>query len=203
MYERFGPQKWWPADTPFEVIVGAILTQNTNWKNVQKAILGLKKDDLMYPEKLSLLGMEDLATRIRPAGYFRVKAERLLAFIDFFRGSYGFDIDRLRGESTSTLREKLLEVKGIGQETADSILLYALEKPIFVVDAYTRRVLSRHNLIGEKAKYQQIQHLFMSNLPEDVSLFNEYHALLVRVGKEHCRKQSQCDKCPLEPFLDN
>ncbi len=203
LYEHYGPQKWWPADSPFEVIVGAILTQNTTWRNVEKAIDRLKKHGLLHPEKIVRLGRERLASAIRSAGYFRVKAERLLCFMSFFRDGYGFDMERMRGSATSKLREELLGVRGIGPETADSILLYSLDKPVFVVDAYTRRILSRHSLIDENAGYNQVQQTFMSNLPNDVHLFNEYHALLVRVGKEYCRKKPECAGCPLGSLLDD
>jgi len=201
LIERFGPQGWWPGDSPFEVMVGSILTQNTNWKNVEKALTRLVKEGLLTQEKLLVADIDILYACLRPVGYFRVKTQRLLDFVCYLRDRYGLDIDRLMMTETSILRKELLEIRGIGPETADSILLYALERPVFVVDAYTRRVFTRHRLIDEKAGYSEIQRLFMACLPEDVSLFNEYHALLVRVGKEYCRPTSLCDSCPLQPFL--
>lgn len=202
LLDRFGPQGWWPGESPFEVIVGTILTQNTNWKNVEKTISRLKKEGLLVPDKLSATDPDVLSEYLRPVGYFRVKTERLLNVLLFFRKRYGFDIDRAAGTDTSRLRGELLDIHGIGPETADSILLYALDRPVFVVDAYTRRVLTRHRLIDEEADYGEIQRLFTTCLPEDVSLFNEYHALLVRVGKEFCRTIPRCDSCPLKPFLN-
>jgi endonuclease-3 related protein len=202
LIERFGPQGWWPGDSPFEVMVGSILTQNTNWKNVEKALTRLAKEGLLTPEKLLAIDTDILSACLRPVGYFRVKTQRLLDFVCFLRDKYSLDINRLMKNETSILRKELLEIRGIGPETADSILLYAIERPVFVVDAYTRRVLTRHRIIDKKADYDEIQRLFMTCLPEDVSLFNEYHALLVRVGKEYCRTRPLCDLCPLQPFLN-
>ena len=199
LYAHFGPQRWWPADTPFEVMVGAILTQNTSWSNVEKAIRNLKENNLLCAKKLHSLPHKKLAALLRPAGYFNIKATRLKNFLSFFIEGYDGDISAMRTRSMPLLRRELLSVNGIGRETADSILLYALHKPIFVVDAYTKRILARHSLAGEGASYQEIQKFFMQNLKKEVQLFNEYHALLVRVGKDYCLKNKpKCAGCPLQ-----
>lgn len=199
LYDHFGPQQWWPGDTPFEVMVGAVLTQNTNWQNVEKAIENLKGVGLLELEKLAELPAALLAEYIRPAGYYNVKAGRLHNLCTCVREFGDGDLASFLGLPTDELRELLLSVKGIGPETADCILLYAAEKPAFVVDAYTHRILSRHNLIGEEYGYGEIRDLFMDNLKVDVPLYNEYHALLVRAGKEFCRKsRPDCDACPLK-----
>lgn len=201
IFSLFGPQRWWPADSPFEVIVGAILTQNTNWPNVERAIKNLKKAEVLEAKKLYKLPHSKLAGLIRPAGYFNIKAGRLKEFLRFFFQNYQGDLKNMRNKKSAVLREELLAVKGIGPETADSILLYALNRPIFVVDAYTRRILFRHSLIEEDASYSQIQNLFMKSVQNDVELFNEYHALLVRLGKDFCLKSKpKCSICPLINF---
>ncbi len=198
LHSRFGPQYWWPGDTPFEVMIGAILTQNTNWLNVEKAIDNLKKYKLLAPDKLYKLSHRRLALLIRPAGYYNIKAKRLKSFLKFFIKHYDGNVEKMSGIVTSSLRQQLLSVKGIGPETADSILLYALNRPIFVVDAYTKRILSRHHFIGGDAGYDKTQNLFMKNLKSGAKLFNEYHALLVELGKEFCLKNKpKCDICPL------
>jgi len=194
----FGRQHWWPGETPFEIIVGAILTQNTNWKNVEKAILNLRRNDLLTAEKLSKTHPTTLARLIRPSGYYSVKARRLRNFLSFFLSEYQGRIASMRKDETTKLREKLLAVNGIGPETADSILLYALEKSRFVVDAYTKRIFNRHYLIPEETTYDDLQQLFMDNLPQKVPLFNEYHALIVKCGKQYCRNRKPlCQNCPL------
>ncbi len=199
LYGSFGPQSWWPADSPFEVMVGAILTQNTNWFNVEKAIRNLKEKKLLDPFKLYRLPRAELAGLIRPAGYYNIKAKRLKAFLKFFCGTCRADLKGLKQQDTAALRGKLLAVNGVGPETADSILLYALGKPIFVVDAYTMRIFFRHGLIKEGDQYHQVQNLFMQNLKNEVKLFNEYHALLVKLGKDYCLKNKpRCEKCPLK-----
>ncbi len=199
LHSFFGSQHWWPADTPFEVMVGAILTQNTNWLNVEKAINNLKEHNLLNPQTLYRLSHKRLASLIRPAGYYNVKAKRLKSFLRFFIEHYGGNVKKMSGIDTSYLRQQLLSVNGIGPETADSILLYALNRPTFVVDAYTKRVLLRHRLIDEDAGYDKIQNLFMKNLKMGVRLFNEYHALLVKLGKEFCLKnKARCEICPLK-----
>jgi endonuclease-3 related protein len=194
----FGPQHWWPADSSFEVIVGAILTQNTNWSNVEKAIFALKKKKCLNPGGLLKLSHYKLAGLIKSAGYYNVKAGRLKNFLKFFFNFYSADIKRMGSQDLTTLRKQLLAVKGIGPETADSILLYALHKPVFVIDAYTKRIFSRHRLLAEDITYEQARDIFMRNLKNDTKLFNEYHALLVKLGKDYCRKQNpKCEICPL------
>jgi endonuclease-3 related protein len=200
LFKRFGPQHWWPGKTRFEIIIGAILTQNTNWGNVKKAISNLKTAKQMIPEALHKLKHEQLAELIRPAGYFHIKAHRVKSFLGWLFENYDGKLKNLEQIGTAQLREELLAVKGIGPETADSILLYAFERPIFVIDAYTARVMCRHHLIELGADYSQLQDLFQSNLPQDVKLFNEYHALLVRVGKDFCKPTAKCSDCPLEKF---
>ena len=196
LFETWGNQNWWPGDSDFEIIIGAILTQNTNWLNVEKAIKNLKAADCFTPEKLCQLDVEKLALLIKPAGYFNVKAKRLKNFLNWFHDEYHLDIESLTQAPTFSLREQLLSIKGIGPETSDSILLYALEKPVFVVDTYTARIMSRHRLIEPDADYEQLKDLF-SCLEPDVKFFNEYHALLVRVGKEFCKPKPRCEICPL------
>jgi len=195
---RFGPQHWWPGETPFEVMVGAILTQNTAWGNVEKAIAALKLADLLEPRRLLAVEPSLLARLIRPAGYYNVKARRLRAFLTWFLDAHGGSVESMRRRPLDALREELLAVKGIGRETADSILLYAVGLPVFVVDAYTYRILLRHGLILPEADYDEIQALFTENLERDAALFNEYHALIVACGKAYCRPRPRCAGCPLE-----
>ncbi len=202
VYERllsyFGPRNWWPGDSPFEVMIGAILTQNTDRANVEKAISRLKKNELLAPEAMSALSQKDLAEYIRPAGYYNIKASRLGNLLVMINQQWEGDVTCLLGQPLPVLREQLLAVKGIGPETADSIILYAAEQPIFVVDAYTRRIFCRHEIISEQDDYSQIQELCMDNLAADTALFNEYHALLVQTGKHFCRKtKPRCTDCPL------
>jgi len=197
LFDRFGPQHWWPGQSRFEIIIGAILTQNTNWTNVEKAIANLKSADLLTPEKLYHLDLSQLAELVRPAGYYNIKAKRLKNFISWLFGNYAGQLTNLEDLNTDRLRAELLSIKGIGRETADSILLYAFGREIFVVDAYTARIAFRHMLIEPGADYEQLRELFQSNLPQDTQLFNEYHALLVRVGKEFCRPKARCTDCPL------
>jgi endonuclease III related protein len=197
LLDRFGPQHWWPGDTPLEVMVGAVLTQNTNWANVSRAIANLKSAGLLSVEALAGVPLEVLAQQILPAGYYNLKAGRLKNLLALV-AEYPDGLDGLFQEDTPSLRERLLGVRGIGPETADSILLYAAGRPVFVVDAYTHRILTRHALIDEDSDYHAIQECFLDSLPEDASLFNEYHALLVRVGKEFCKKSKPfCPTCPL------
>ena len=208
MLDALGPSRWWPGETPFEVAVGAILTQNTNWGNVERAIANLRRADALTPEAMAALPAPELAELIRPAGYFRIKADRLRHFLAFLEREAGPDAgSRLRGlpvQDPQTLREKLLQVKGVGPETADSILLYALGLPTFVVDAYTRRILSRHGLLPEDVPYEELREYFMDVLDPDPALFNEYHALIVRVGKNWCRKREPlCAACPLGPLRED
>lgn len=197
LFEAFGPRYWWPGDSGFEVAVGAILTQNTAWRNVTKAIKNLKDKGLLSPEALYHVPVEDLASVIRPAGYYNIKAQRLKHFMQFlFRESAG-NLDRLLAEDLDTLRSKLLSINGIGPETADSILLYAGNKTTFVVDTYTKRILFRHSLIPEEASYDEVRDFFMDYLKPDAAMFNEYHALLVHLGHAFClKKNPKCSGCP-------
>jgi endonuclease-3 related protein len=197
LYAFYGPQYWWPGDTPFEIAVGAILTQNTNWGNVEKAIRNLKERKMLSAKAIHNLCIDELALLIRPSGYFNIKAKRLRSFIDYLIRNYGGSMARMKKGQTESLRRELLSVNGIGQETADSILLYALDKPVFVIDAYTKRVLSRHGIMSMNSSYEEYQEMFHREIDEDIRLFNEYHALLVRVGKEHCKPQPRCEECPL------
>lgn len=198
LYSRFGKQHWWPADSAFEVMVGAILTQNTNWSNVEKAIANLKKERVLEPKAIHSLADKKLARLIRPSGYYNLKARRLKEFLRFFISDYGGSLKKISQVKLPVLREELLSIKGIGPETADSILLYALNKPVFVIDAYTKRILIRHKLLKEGASYADAQKLFMLNLRNDAELFNEYHALLVALGKNYCLKSKpKCSICPL------
>ncbi|MCX7803685.1 MAG: hypothetical protein N3A38_00710 [Planctomycetota bacterium] len=243
MFEKllaaYGPQRWWPGETPFEVMVGAILTQNAAWRNVEKAIASLKAAGRLDAARMLELPPGQLAGLIRPAGYFNVKEKRLRAFLEFFRDRYGADVEAMRGRDLTGLRRELLAVNGIGRETADSILLYALDKPVFVVDAYTRRVFSRHGIARADEDYDTIRAMVegafaggreaaCAELPEAPAgrdarrqsapslrpaaagpasagdearrIYNEFHALLVRVGKEHCGTRPRCRGCPLEGF---
>ncbi len=197
LYERFGPQYWWPGDTTFEIIISAILTQNTNWTNVEEAIANLKSANALSPGRIHEISQDDLAVMIRPAGYFNIKAKRIKNFLNWLFENYAGRVERLANVSTSVLREQLLSINGIGPETADSILLYGLEREIFVVDAYTSRITTRHGLIEPEHDYQQLQQLFEMNLPTELKLFNEYHGLLVRVGKKFCKTKPLCENCPL------
>ncbi len=196
--DHFGPMHWWPADSRFEVMVGAILTQNTSWKNVEKAIANLKRQDLMSPSAIYRLDTDKLSEVIKPAGYFRVKAKRLANFLNYFIERYGGDVEEMGKMEMGRLRCQLLKINGIGPETADSILLYALDKPVFVVDAYTQRILGRVGITNGKADYDQIQQLFHSALSRDAQLFNEYHALLVKLGNTTCKSVPICSKCPIQ-----
>ena len=198
LFDHFGPQHWWPGETPFEIMLGAVLTQNTSWRNVDMVIEALRQDGLLSFSALEALPLEVLAEKIRPSGYYNQKAKRLKGLFAAIREDSG-DLETFFDHDTHTLREKLLAVKGIGPETADSITLYAAGKPVFVVDAYTYRILLRHDLITEDAGYEEIQDLFLRKLPSESQLFNEYHALLVRLAKEYCKKSNPlCDRCPLQ-----
>ena len=198
MLAAYGPQHWWPADNPFEVMVGAVLTQSAAWQNVERAISNLKKAGVMSPEALRKTSLPEIADLIRPSIYYNVKARKLKALVDWLGENYEDDPDRLAAVSPALLRRQLLSVWGIGEETADSVMLYAAGKPVFVIDAYTRRIIDRIGLKPEKDSYAACQSLFMDNLPADVSLYNEYHALLVRLGKEVCRMSPLCGQCCLQ-----
>jgi endonuclease-3 related protein len=204
LYKAFGPQHWWPGDTPFEISVGAILTQNTNWGNVEKAIQNLKNRDALSARVIYEMPVKKLAELIRPAGYFNIKTQRLKSFINFLMKEYHGSMKKMKSGEMHLLREQLLSVNGIGPETADSILLYALEKPVFVIDAYTKRVLSRHRILDDNSSYDEFQSLFHATLNKDEKLFNEYHALFVKVGKTFCRKTKPlCDICHLSTFKNS
>jgi endonuclease-3 related protein len=198
LFKRYGHQHWWPGESRFEIIIGAILTQNTSWGNVEKAIRNLKTAGLLDPDSLHKLEIGNLAQLIRPAGYYNIKAARLMHFIDWLFERHGGKLENIDKISTATLREELLSTKGIGPETADSIALYAFDRPVFVVDAYTARVAVRHFLVEPCPDYETLQYAFTSALEPDVHLYNEYHALIVRVAKDYCRKQALCPGCPLE-----
>ncbi|MBL7212919.1 MAG: endonuclease III domain-containing protein [Desulfobacteraceae bacterium] len=203
LLKGFGPQNWWPADTELEMMVGAVLTQNTNWKNVEKAIQNLKRKGMLSVDALHSLPTNEVAQEIRPAGYFNIKARRLKNLIQFIMEQYEGTISLFLEEGTQSLREGLLSINGVGPETADSIVLYAARRPIFVIDTYTHRILSRHGMIDEEAGYYDLQELFMDHLPDNADLFGEFHALIVRVGKDCCRKKPLCNQCPLEKWGPN
>lgn len=201
LLERYGPQDWWPAESRWEMMVGAVLTQNTAWTNVEKALANLRAADALNYAAMETASRERLAEWIRPAGFFNQKSRYLKTMTETIREKFDGSLDRLFELETSALRAELLSWKGVGAETADSILLYAAGRPVFVVDAYTKRVCSRHGWIEENATYDEVAQLFTDHLPREVQLFNEYHALIVRVCKEHCNTKPKCDGCPLEPFL--
>lgn len=201
LFARFGEQHWWPAHTRLEMMLGAILTQNTAWINVEKALETLRKNGALDLDTLEKAWVDRIAEWIRPAGYFNQKAGSIKAMVEHIRTCFDGSLDKLFALDTPTLRNELLSWKGIGPETADSILLYAGKRPVFVVDAYTRRICSRHGWCDENASYDEVARLFTDNLPEDVQLYNEYHALIVRLGKDYCNTQPKCNGCPLEPFL--
>jgi endonuclease-3 related protein len=193
----FGPQHWWPGETKLEIIVGAVLTQNTNWKNVEKVINNLKKKEILSLSALNSISQTELANEIKSAGYYNIKAKRLKNLISFIHYQYKSDLSLIAEEETDRLRESLLAVNGIGPETADSIILYAFNRPIFVIDAYTYRILRHHGIVDEEISYYDLQTLFMDNLAPDPFLFNEFHALIVKTGKEYCKKKPECSRCPL------
>ena len=198
LFKRFGHRGWWPGETPFEVMAGAILTQNTNWANVEKAIAELKKRKLLSPIALSSVPNAAVEKAIRSSGYYRQKAERLKGFSRFLCGRYGCDLQKMFSRPAGALRGELLSVKGIGPETADSILLYAAGKPVFVVDAYTKRVFSRAGMIRGDEGYDDVRAFFEKNLPHDSALFNDYHAQIVELGKRFCLKSEPvCWACPI------
>ena len=197
LHKIYGSQGWWPASTPFEVVVGAILTQNTSWSNVEKAIKGLKNKNLLSPASLQKATLKTIAAAIRPCGYYNIKTKRLKSFTEFLGGKYKNRLESMKRVKLETLRAELLSINGIGPETCDSILLYALGKPVFVVDAYTRRIVECLGLADKACTYDDVQSLFMDSLPRRPKLFNEYHALIVRHAKEVCRKKPECARCVL------
>lgn len=200
LLEHFGEQNWWPAESPFEVIVGAILTQNTSWKNVEKSISNIREKGLLSPKSLYSKDEKELAALIKSSGFYNLKARRLKNFLTFFK-SFNFNLEMMKKEPD--IRKKLLGVKGIGKETADSILLYALQLPYFVVDSYTKRIFHRLGFFKlEKTDYEQVQHFFHKNLPHEERLFNEYHALIVETAKKYCKKKPSCSGCPLKSLCN-
>lgn len=207
MYNRmsrfYGPTHWWPGDSPFEIAVGAILTQNTAWTNVEKAIANLKQEKLLHPERMTAAPRAKLENALRPSGYFRQKAERLCLFCQFLLTHHHGSMKRLSALPLETLRSALLALKGIGPETADDIMLYACEKPVFVVDAYTRRILSRHGLVKDTVSYDAMQQIFHQCVKRDVAIYKEFHGLIVWTGKDFCRRKPDCTACPLRLWAGN
>jgi endonuclease-3 related protein len=201
MSKHYGPTHWWPGDTPFEIAIGAILTQNTAWTNVEKAIANLKRARLLSARAMLDADLGILETALRPSGYFRQKAIRVRLFCQHLTDHYGGSMTRLARRPLPELREELLALKGIGPETADDILLYACDKPVFVVDAYTRRIFSRHGLVPDTIRYEELRAFFEANLEPDLHLYKEYHGLIVWTGKDFCRKTPRCAECPLGPLL--
>ena len=198
---HFGPTGWWPGDTPFEIAVGAILTQNTAWVNVEKAIANLKREKLLNPRRILACPDGALEKALRPSGYFRVKARRVRGFCEYLVEHHGGSMARMAKQPFETLRPQLLDVHGVGPETADDILLYACHKPVFVVDTYTRRILSRHGHVAHVIGYEELRAIFERHLEADDALFKEYHGLIVLTGNRYCRATPRCDECPLRPLL--
>ncbi|MDD4322890.1 MAG: endonuclease III domain-containing protein [Dehalococcoidales bacterium] len=204
LFGCYGHQHWWPGETPFEIMAGAILTQNTSWENASRAVDNLKNCSALNPQSLRDIPDHNLALLIRPSGYFNAKALKLKSLVDWLDQTCGFNLSLLESSSTDHLRQSLLSVHGIGPETADSILLYALERPVFVVDTYTRRIISRIGItVGGDASYDDYQRLFMANLEPDVVLYNEYHALLVKHAKISCKRRPECPKCCINDICES
>ncbi|NLB00262.1 MAG: endonuclease III domain-containing protein [Methanomicrobiales archaeon] len=197
LFAAFGHQRWWPAETPFETMIGAILTQNVSWTNAAQAIRNLEDAGMLDPHLLAAADTTEVARLIVPSRFYNLKAERIREFSGVYVAEFGGDPATMAAVETGTLRERLLSVRGLGKETVDSILLYACEKPVFVVDAYTRRIFSRYGLLPEETSYDQTQRLFTENLSPDVGLFNDYHAQIVRLGSAICKKSPLCDCCPI------
>lgn len=197
MASHYGPTHWWPGDTPFEIAVGAVLTQNTAWTNVEKAIINLKRENLLSPRAILECPLDDLHLALTPSGYFRIKAQRLRSFCDYLMTRYDGSMACMSQQPAHALRPELLAVHGIGPETADDILLYACEKPVFVIDAYTRRIMGRHNLINPTTPYEDLRLWFETHVPRDLHIYKEYHALIVYIGKDYCRRTPKCAQCPL------
>jgi endonuclease-3 related protein len=198
LLKEYGPQGWWPSDSPFEVMIGAVLTQNTNWLNVSRAIENLKKKDLICPHKIAVVSKLKLISAIRPAGFYNQKAAYLKDLSRHVLDRYSGDLRKMARVETGILRDELLAVRGLGPETADSIMLYALNQPVFVIDAYTRRIFGRHRIKIKDSDYSGWQKFFESQLPRDAGLFNEYHALIVKLAKDRCRKKPDCQGCSIE-----
>lgn len=197
LYRHFGPQYWWPADSPFEMIVGAILTQCTTWSNVEKAIDRLKSSGMLSLESLHHADIKDIEELIKPSGYFHQKARKLKSFVSYLMDEWNGELETFLSQPIDSLRRKLLGIYGIGPETADSIILYGAHKPVFVVDQYTYRIVYRHGWFREPFRYDKLQSFFMEVLEPNVTMFQEYHALVVCVGKMYCCKKPRCEKCPL------
>ncbi len=197
LLDNYGSQNWWPADSKLECAIGAILTQNTSWKNVEKAIINIKSNMDISFENLLKISEEELSILIRPSGFYKQKSARIKRLINFININYGGEIENMGLQGISHLRNGLLSINGIGPETADCILLYALNKPVFVIDRYTYRLLFRHGLIDRETSYNEMQNLFMNNIKNNSEIFGEYHALIVEVGKNHCKKRAACEGCPL------
>ena len=197
LLSRFGHQGWWPGDTPFEVIIGAILTQSVSWVNVEKAIQNLKEVGILEPGKLYKKDVSEIAPLIRSTRFYHEKAQKIKNFMNFLFDEYNGCLQKMSDEDTEILRKKLLGIKGLGEETVDSILLYACNKPVFVVDAYTKRIFSRYGLIKEGARYKEIQTFFLDNLPQDAVLYNDFHAQIVNLGKNICKSSPECTICQI------
>jgi endonuclease III related protein len=197
LLKHFGCRDWWPADTPFEVIVGAILTQNTNWNNVEKAIANLKRERLLTPVAMDTAKLEQLQKAVRPSGFWKQKAERLRNFTGHLNKHYGYKVDKFLSQPKMKLRRELLAMHGIGRETADSIILYAANEPIFVIDAYTKRMCHRMG-ITRRSDYEDLRAFFESRLALKTQLYNEFHALIVELAKKYCKKKPECQNCPLK-----
>ncbi|WAC06835.1 MAG: endonuclease III domain-containing protein [Thermodesulfobacteriota bacterium] len=200
LLSAFGPQHWWPANTAEEVIFGAILAQNTTWENAKRAIAALKNTENLSFKKIPTINLEELADLIKSARFLNQKAKALKAVADYLGNTYNFDIEKMKKKPLGKLREELLNLYRIGPETADSILLYALEKPIFVIDAYTKRMFSQHGFMKSDDSYEAYQKFFMDNLPHNVQVYNEFHALIVHTGYLYCKPKPLCEECPLSHF---
>ena len=201
LLDRLGHQGWWPGESPWEVMIGAVLVQNTAWKNVERALENLRTAQLLDPHQLAATDSAELAELIRPAGYYRRKAARLLNLMRFVVDQYDGSLAALQRADLLSLREQLLGVNGIGPETADSILLYALNQPVMVVDTYTHRIFARHGWVEYDTDYHALQEHLASELPSDAAVFNELHTLLVHVGHHHCKPKPKCEDCPLCDLL--
>jgi endonuclease-3 related protein len=200
---QYGNRNWWPGETPFEVMIGAILTQSVSWKNVKTAIDNLKREGILDPDRLYKTEMAKLTPLIKSTRFYNQKAKKIQQFLKFYSIEYDFDLHSMSIEETSLLRTKLLSINGLGEETVDSILLYACNKPIFVVDAYTKRIFSRYGLINEDMSYGSIQEFFMRNVPEDIQIYNDYHAQIVLLGQSVCKRDPKCESCPIRNIDDS
>jgi endonuclease-3 related protein len=198
LHKAFGMQNWWPGDGPLEIMAGAVLTQNTNWANVERAIKNLKKEKVLSLRALRDVDIRKLARIIKPCGYYNIKAKRLKNLINFIFAEYNGSIKKMFSEDNEKLRKKLLSVNGIGKETADSIMCYAGKKNVFVIDAYTKRIFYRLGICPKDVEYDEIQKIFCEYLKRDYNLYNEYHALIVRLAQNYCKSKPLCKDCPLK-----